>query len=85
MSEVGEWEERTNVSHNEQMERWGWCICEDTNGEGHLSEGCEPSLKGVKKITLLVDEEWLEAIDNLTREVYDGEVCTWLSIEEVEA
>jgi hypothetical protein len=38
----------------------------------------------MKKITLLVDEGWLEAINNLTLEVYDGETCTWLSIEEVE-
>ena len=37
----------------------------------------------MKKITLLVDEEWLEAINNLTQDVYDGETCTWLSIEEV--
>lgn len=37
----------------------------------------------MKKITLLVDEGWLEAINNLTQEVYDGETCTWLSIEEV--
>lgn len=37
----------------------------------------------MKKITLLVDEEWLEAINKLTLDVYDGETCTWLSIEEV--
>lgn len=36
-----------------------------------------------KKISLLVDDEWLEAINKLTLDVYDGEVCVWLSIEEV--
>ena len=38
--EVGEWEERTGLSHAYQVERWGWCICEGTNGEGHLAEDC---------------------------------------------
>jgi hypothetical protein len=37
-----------------------------------------------KKITLLVDEEWLKAIQNLTSDIYEGEVCQWLSIEEGE-
>lgn len=32
-------------------------------------------------IQLEVDEKWLEAIDNLTRDVYDGEVCTWLGLQ----
>lgn len=38
--EAGEWEERTSLSHAEQMERFGWCVCEDTNGEGHLAQDC---------------------------------------------
>lgn len=37
-----------------------------------------------KKITLLVDEEWLEAINKFTLDVHEGEVCDWLSVEEVE-
>ncbi len=37
-----------------------------------------------KKITLLVDEEWLEAISKFTLDVHEGEVCDWLSVEEVE-
>jgi len=36
----------------------------------------------MKKITLVVDEKWLEAINNLTNDVYEGETCTWLSIED---
>lgn len=36
-----------------------------------------------KKITLIVDDEWLEAITKLTLDIYDGEVCEWLSVEEV--
>lgn len=31
-------------------------------------------------IQLEVDEKWLQAIDKLTNDVYDGEVCTWLSL-----
>jgi hypothetical protein len=38
----------------------------------------------MKKITLVVDERWLEAINNLTREVYEGEICTWISMEDIE-
>jgi len=37
----------------------------------------------VKKITLLVDDKWLEAINNLTQDIYEGETCTWVSLEEV--
>jgi hypothetical protein len=34
------------------------------------------------KISLLVDEEWLEVLKNVTNvDTYD-EVCTWLSVEE---
>lgn len=36
----------------------------------------------MKRITLVVDEKWLEAINNLTRDVYEGEVCQWVSLEE---
>ena len=34
-------------------------------------------------ITLEVDEGWLEVINDLTKDVYDGEVCTWKSMEEI--
>ena len=37
----------------------------------------------MKEITLVVDEKWLEAINNLTQEVYDEEVCVWKSLREV--
>lgn len=33
-------------------------------------------------ITLEVDEQWLEAIRNFTNDIYDGELCRWLSLEE---
>jgi hypothetical protein len=39
-NEVGEWEERTGLSHAYQVERWGWCVCEGTNGEGQLADDC---------------------------------------------
>jgi hypothetical protein len=34
-------------------------------------------------ITLEVDEKWLEVIKRVTADVYEGEVCTWLSNQEV--
>lgn len=34
-------------------------------------------------ITLEVDEKWLEAIRQLTGDVYEGEVCSWVSVKEV--
>ena len=34
-------------------------------------------------ITLEVDEKWLEVIKQVTADVYEGEVCTWLSTNEV--
>jgi hypothetical protein len=32
---------------------------------------------------MIVDEKWLEAINNLTRDVYEDETCTWTKMEEV--
>jgi hypothetical protein len=29
---------RKALTHAEQVERFGWCMCED--GEGHMAEGC---------------------------------------------
>lgn len=34
------WEEISNLNHKTQVELFGWCICEDTDGEGHLHEDC---------------------------------------------
>lgn len=28
---------RVNLTHAEQMEQFGWCMCD---GGGHMSEGC---------------------------------------------
>ena len=33
-------------------------------------------------IELKVDEKWLKALQEVTADIYDGEVCTWLRIEE---
>ena len=38
-----EWEERVGLTHAEQKEKFGWCICEGTNGEGQLAEDCPKS------------------------------------------
>lgn len=35
-----EFETRTDLTHAEQLEKFGWCLCEGTNGEGHLSKDC---------------------------------------------
>lgn len=34
------WEELANLTHATQVERFGWCICEGTDGEGQLAEDC---------------------------------------------
>ena len=36
-------------------------------------------------ISLKVDEKWLEILQKFTADVYDQEVCTWLSVERAEA
>ncbi|CAB4174906.1 hypothetical protein UFOVP965_91 [uncultured Caudovirales phage] len=36
----------------------------------------------MKRITLLVDEGWYEALRNTTSEVYVDETCTWVSVDE---
>jgi hypothetical protein len=35
------------------------------------------------KISLIVDSEWLEVLQNVTKDVYDGETLQWVSLEEV--
>lgn len=37
----------------------------------------------MRKITLIVDDEWYKAIDNLTTDVYDGETCKWVAVKEM--
>lgn len=39
----------------------------------------------MRKITLIVDDEWYKTIVNLTNEVYDGETCKWVSVEVLPA
>jgi hypothetical protein len=34
------WGELAELTHATQVERFGWCICEDTDGEGQMGEGC---------------------------------------------
>ena len=34
------WQDMANLTHATQVERFGWCICEGTNGEGQLAEDC---------------------------------------------
>jgi hypothetical protein len=33
------WEELANLTHATQVERFGWCICEDPE-QGQLAEDC---------------------------------------------
>lgn len=37
----------------------------------------------MRKITLVVDDEWYKAIVNLTNDVYEGETCKWVSVEKL--
>ena len=34
------WEDLVKLTHAQQLEKVGWCICEGTNGEGQLAEDC---------------------------------------------
>lgn len=38
------WEELANLTHATQVERFGWCICEDPE-QGQLAEDC-PNREG---------------------------------------
>lgn len=38
--DINDWETRVELSHAEQLEKFGWCVCEDTNGEGQMAEDC---------------------------------------------
>jgi len=33
-----EYYQRVKMTHAQQLESFGWCICE--GGQGHISEGC---------------------------------------------
>jgi hypothetical protein len=32
-------------------------------------------------VTLALDEKWFKAIDDFTRDVYDGELCSWIRVD----
>jgi hypothetical protein len=41
MSEMSiSWEELAQLTHKTQVEQFGWCICEGTDGEGQLADDC---------------------------------------------
>jgi hypothetical protein len=35
------------------------------------------------KVELIVDEAWLEVLQDATSDVYDGETCTWVKVKEL--
>ena len=37
--------------------------------------------KTIYFVTLKLDEQWFQAVDNLISDVYDGEVCEVISID----
>jgi len=39
------------------------------------------SLKTTYLITMAVDQEWYNAINNFTADVHDGELCSWISVD----
>jgi hypothetical protein len=40
------WSELAELTHATQVERFGWCICEGTNGEGQLADDCPKEESG---------------------------------------
>jgi hypothetical protein len=35
-----EWDLRANLTHAQQLDQFGWCVCEGTNGDGQMSADC---------------------------------------------
>ena len=35
------------------------------------------------RVTLEIDEKWLNAIMNFTADVYDGECLSWINVERI--
>lgn len=35
-----EWDQRTELTHAQQLDKFGWCVCEGTDGQGQMAEGC---------------------------------------------
>lgn len=40
MSDDLEYEIRAKLGHKVQIEGFGWCICEGTDGEGQMANDC---------------------------------------------
>jgi hypothetical protein len=40
MTDDKEYLTRVELTHAAQVERFGWCICEDTDGQGQLAADC---------------------------------------------
>ena len=38
--DVNDWNQRVGLPHATQLERFGWCICDGTDGEGQVSDDC---------------------------------------------
>jgi hypothetical protein len=34
------WSELAELTHATQVEKFGWCMCEGTDGEGHVFDDC---------------------------------------------
>jgi hypothetical protein len=47
------WGELAELTHATQVERFGWCICEDTDGQGQLHDDCPVP-------TITEELEWCE-------------------------
>jgi len=38
-------------------------------------------MKTTYLVTLALDEKWFKAIDDFTKDVYDGELCSWIRVD----
>lgn len=38
--DINDWETRVELLHAEQIEKFGWCVCEGTDGQGQMAEDC---------------------------------------------
>lgn len=37
----------------------------------------------IYRVEMLLDQEWLQAIQKITNDVYEGETCRYVKIEEI--
>lgn len=56
------WGELAELTHKEQVNRFGWCICEGTGEEGQLAEDCPRTATNGETVTLNDSGRWVDSL-----------------------